>query len=242
MHKLTDDRIKWGVGALLSGVAVALGVLSWSLIAVSRANWAEATRAAGAGASGETKLDHRTSAGRRTSHVVVKKPVQVQRRGKDVMITFAPAVRAALRQYFPGFSRPHLADFDPEALEESGANEPKPWVPFADFADFDGNGLPDIALLLKNPRRQWLLVALHQTQPGVFRPNRLSHWTEENPKADIDIRTLDAGYAAFPFSASGGAFHSFPIPHPGLIFEIPGEAGTLYYFKGNRYHHVHFGW
>jgi hypothetical protein len=172
----------------------------------------------------------------RAQAAAIRKPLAVRRHGKQWIVTLAPAVRAAVRRYFPGFSTPRFVDFDPDVLE-NGAD-----VPFAAVADFDGNGLPDIALLLKNHDRQWLLVTLRQMKPGVFRPDRLSHWAEENRKADIDIRVLEGGYAAFPFSSSGGPFHSFPIPHTGIIFEIPGEAGTLYYFKGGRYRHVHFGW
>jgi hypothetical protein len=172
----------------------------------------------------------------RAQSAAISKPLTLRRHGKQWIVTLAPAVRAAVRRYFPGFRTPRFADFDLDVLE-NGAD-----TPFAAVADLDGNGLPDITLLLKNIQRQWLLVALRQTKPGVFGPDRLSHWTEENRKADIDIRVLEGGYAAFPFSASGGPFHSFPIPHTGIIFEIPGEAGTLYYFKRGRYRHVHFGW
>ena len=183
-----------------------------------------------------------TIAGGKAGQVVaVKEPMNARRRGKTVIVTLASAVQEAVRKDFPGFSPPRFSVFDPDVLE-SGAEDPKPWVPFAAVADFDGNRLPDIALLLKNRRNRWLLVALHQTSRGTFRSYRLGGWQEENPQADVDIRVLPAGYAGFPFSATGGKFPGFDIPHPGIIEEIPGESGSLYYFKGGTYRHVLFGW
>ena len=182
-----------------------------------------------------------TTRGKAGQLAAVVRPMRARRRGKTVIVTLAPAVQDAVHRYFPGFSTPRFSDFDPDVLD-SGAEDPEPWVPFAAVADFDGNRLSDIALLLKNRRNRWLSVALHQMPRGVFRPYRLNAWQEENPKADVDIRVLPAGYASFPFSFTGGEFHGFNIPHPGIIEEIPGEAGRLHYFKGGRYHHVLFSW
>jgi hypothetical protein len=177
--------------------------------------------------------------GRPTRVVGGEKPMTVQRQGKSAAVTLAPAVRAAVRLYFPGFGLPALSEFDPDALESGGKG---PRVPFATTADFDGNGLPDIALLLRNRSRHWLLVALHQTRGGTFRPYRLDRWVEQNPRAVMVIRMLPAGYAGFPFTTTGRQFHGFVIPHPGIIEEIPAEAGTLYYFRGGKYRHVSFNW
>ena len=67
---------------------------------------------------------------------------------------------------------------------------------------------------------------------------------ERHGHLDLDpvVRAKVLRTTSFPFSATGGEFHGFRIPHPGIIFEIPGEAGTLYYFKDGRYRHVHFRW
>src|SRR2546426_667210 len=115
------------------------------------------------------------SMGARKRSASVRSPMQVVREGGNGTITLASGVRRAVHRYFPGFRVASSVDFEPDLVNNSEENhqtagKPAPSVPFACVGDFDGNGLPDIALLLRDRRRRWYLVGLHLTTSGTFQP------------------------------------------------------------------------
>src|SRR3989442_5873741 len=118
-------------------------------------------------------LSHPPALGKIRQGVIVRNPIRTAGSGRKVTVTLAPAVEQALRRHFPGFHVADSGDFSPYISSALMEGRPKLFVPFACVGDFDGNGLPDVALMLKNGLRRWLFVAFHQTYRGTFRPYRL---------------------------------------------------------------------
>jgi hypothetical protein len=114
---------------------------------------------------------------------------------------------------------------------------PKLFVPFACVGDFDGNGLPDVALMLKNNHRRWLFVAFHQTHRGTFRPYRIDarQWSHDqlidsSGKVEIIFEALPLG-KYFP-----EALHlKHDDRRDGIHSVRDAEASRLFYFRDGRY-------
>jgi hypothetical protein len=107
----------------------------------------------------------------------IPEPVRITREGSTLVVVPAPTLRQSMRHYFPGYGLPPLTAFDPELRKGFSRVRPlegEPAMSFVGVGDFDGNGLPDVALFLRNRQNQWLLVAFHQTYRGTFRPYRLA--------------------------------------------------------------------
>lgn len=168
------------------------------------------------------------------------------RKGSKLIITLVPALHQAIRRHFPGYELPPITA-DPELRKSLSMSNPpsgEPAFSLICVGDFDGNGLPDVALFLKNRHNQWLLVALHQTYRGEFRPYRLArpeplsngqfacwiirhrpgrvqpYWTEKGEETERAVRSK----------------------HDWIEEEDEGATeNTGYYFKGGRYRSVHLG-
>jgi hypothetical protein len=156
----------------------------------------------------------------------VRELLQVQRSGKRLRVTLAPGIEQALHRRFPGYRVTDFGGFHPDIRTDLTERHPEPLVPFAGVGDFDRNGRPDVALLLKNRRRQWLLVAFHQTDRGTFRPYRIA-----------PIWTHDPAARAYFF------IEVLPLRHSGIrgtgIHVVWVEAASrLYYFRSDRYRYL----
>jgi hypothetical protein len=173
-------------------------------------------------------------------HVRIGALIHVVRTGKGVMITLAPSLRRAVRRYFPGYRLARRADFSSEEVGEVG-DEPSP---FACEGDFDGNGLTDSALLLKNNHRQWVIIALHQQPGGFFRPYRLEHWYQPRNRrygSCFFVRRHGPGRVGYLYTANRGVREgSMHLRHDGIDVWPPEEAGGLYYFERGGYRYVAF--
>lgn len=164
-------------------------------------------------------------------------PVRIRKiAGSVPAVTLASAVQRTIREHFPGYHLANFGDFQPlnSSLRE---RDLEPFVPFACTGDFDGNGLPDAGLLLKNSRRQWLLVALHQSRPGTFRAYRIA------PRRSSDRSPFDTPGKLYFFIEALPLRKYFPgLIRPGRRGHRDGihavwveEASTLFYFSGGHY-------
>jgi hypothetical protein len=177
-------------------------------------------------------------------------PMIVTRQGHEVTVALATAVRTALRRYYPGFSLPSLRAYDPEwqrdALGVNLADEYRAqWnlaAPFACLGDFDGNGLPDVALLVHKQHTQWRLVAFHQTRHGTFRPYQLSRWTTKVPDRHLEegIVRVPKGPITYLTGRPSLGLATMRLRHDGINFYSE-EGGLTYYFRQGRYQSVHTG-
>jgi hypothetical protein len=161
-----------------------------------------------------------------------------------LIVTMAPALRQAIRQYFPGYALPPISAFDPGLRKGFLMRTPPSGETPASFicvGDFDGNGLLDVALFLKNRRSRWLLVAFHQTYRGTFRPYRLAR-----------LEPLQTGFACWIMCHPPGRLQSYMVAagamdenekapairskHDWIELEDEGATQNFgYYFKGGRY-------
>ena len=171
---------------------------------------------------------------------IARNPIKTAGSGRKVTVTLAPAVEQALRRHFPGFHVADSGDFSPYLAPSMMEGRPKLFVPFACVGDFDGNGLPDVALMLKNGHRQWLFIALHQTHRGTFRPYRLEPrpWShdqliDESGRVHVFLEALSLR-KYFP-----EALHLKHDDRRDGIHEVwAGEASGLFYFRGGRYRYL----
>jgi hypothetical protein len=178
-----------------------------------------------------------------TQRAITTDPMRVVHSGKKVGITLAPALQRTLRRHFPGFSIPSCEDYDPalvhglqEAYQAEGRSAP--YVPFACVGDFDGNALPDIALLLKNRHGECLLVALHQTSRGTFRSYRLDHWKQRDASSDsgkMELYLERTPSGEVRYIAGHGESASMQLNHDGITEGLAEASTKLYYFRRGRY-------
>lgn len=185
-------------------------------------------------------FSHPSASGRNKQGVIVRNPIKVAGSGRKVIVTIAPAVEQALHRHFPGFRVTDFGDFSPDITSALTEREPKLFVPFACVGDFDGDGLPDVALLLKDRRRYWLLVAFHQTYQGTFRPYRVEPWQSYR---DQLIDTPGKFYffiEALPLKKY--AADALPLrhndPRDGIHMVWAESASRLFYFRKGRYRYL----
>jgi hypothetical protein len=167
---------------------------------------------------------------------ITKEPVRLTYEPNRVVVTMAPALRQAIRRRFPGYDLPPINAFDPGLRKGFLLSQPPPG--FICAGDFDGNGLPDVALFLKNRRSRWLLAAFHQTYRGTFRPYRLAR-----------LEPLQSGFAGWIMRHRPGRLRGFYVTSRGENrdvtvasgrdwIELDDEGATEnigYYFRGGRY-------
>ena len=185
-------------------------------------------------------LSHPPALGKIRQGVIVRNPIKVAGSGRKVTVTLAPALEQALRRQFPGFQVADSGDFSQYIGPAQMEVPPKLFVPFACVGDFDGNGLPDVALMLKNSRRRWLFVAFHQTYRGTFRPYRIdaSRWSHDQlidgtGKVEIFLEALPLR-KYFP-----EALHlKHDDRRDGIHSVWDEEASRLFYFRDGRYRYL----
>jgi hypothetical protein len=107
---------------------------------------------------------HDSSAGRTT-----REPVRITHKGSRPIVTLSPTLHQAIRRHFPGYNLPPLTVLVPDLRKVNRSASGKPAVSFVCSGDFDGNGLPDVAVFLKGRQNHLMLVAFHQTHRGRFR-------------------------------------------------------------------------
>ncbi len=168
---------------------------------------------------------------------IVRVPMRVTRQGKSWRIVLAPALGKAVAAHFLGYSLPRLAWFD-TSLNVT-VHAPKGDLgPFACIGDFDGNGLPDAALLLHKQRRRWLLVVLDQSFQGTFRTHILERFTAKDIRLWSSI--LDHRYTFTLACIDKAQAREEAMVHTkgdAIVFGGP-ESFTLYYYRQGRYHAV----
>jgi len=112
--------------------------------------------------------------------------------------------------------------------------------------DFDGNGLPDVALLIRpNEGAQVQLVALRQVKPNRWTLGELS---------SLDFGSgFQGGYSRFTryitprppgqvtYWSDGGKNKRLNLEHDGIEFSFYGKASVLYYWTGKGYAVVQTG-
>ena len=182
-------------------------------------------------------LSPRSALGNSKQWPIARNPIRTAGSGRKVTVTLAPAVEQALQKHFPGFHVADSGDFSQYIGPAQMEAPPKLFVPFACVGDFDGNGLPDVALMLKNSRRRWLFVAFHQTYRGTFRPYRIdaSRWSHDQlidgtGKVEIFFEALPLR-KYFPES-----LHLKQDDRRDGIHSVwDEEASRLFYFRNGRY-------
>lgn len=154
-------------------------------------------------------------------------------------VELSAPMRRAIRRHWPGYRLRAAAALGTEALEELRQEHPDARSPYAIAGDFDGDGLPDVALLLRKGERG-LLVALHGTPEGGFRGHTLlrTRWSDglyllRQPPGPLEYtRAVGedvATTAILALSADAIRFH-------------PVDAGArLYYWREGRYRAVEVG-
>ena len=191
---------------------------------------------------------------------MVRHPLRVVRRGRQLVVVLGPALRKAVDRYYPGYSLPPFGDYHPwdQYWELRGHS-----VSFACVGDFDGNGLPDAALYLMQPRRvpsrrigpgrvrrrRWLFVAFHQTREGDFQPVLIQRrwdpefWVNEYTEAynrftDYHMSRKPRG-SKLTYPTGRYSVGTMRLRRDG-ISEISddGEAQTVYYLHRGRYRWV----
>jgi hypothetical protein len=174
-------------------------------------------------------------------------PATIRHEGSKLVVTLVPALRQATRRHFPGYDLPPLTALEPGQRKLLLMSKPPPGEPTVSIlcvGDFDGNGLPDVALLLKNRQNRWLLVAFHQTYRGEFRPYRLARvqpfdtgllacWITPHPPGKVrSYMTQDEADA----KAAAQSQHDW--------IEEEDDGATYnygYYFVGGRYRSANLG-
>jgi hypothetical protein len=194
---------------------------------------------AGTGTAGAARAIRRTA-----PHALM----QVERRGKSVLVTFAPVVQRAVQRHFPGYRTARREDYDQEVIQNVAEGKRGLFVPFAVTGDFDGNRLPDIALMLVNRQDQWLLVALHQQPQGGFRPYRLHHWKTTDiwtpgTKNRSYVERVPPGSISHTYTTGAGEakIGSLKLKNDAVEQVFVEEGLMVFYFRNGKYRSVGSG-
>ena len=185
-------------------------------------------------------LSHPPALGKIRQGVIVRNPIKTAGSGRKVTVTLAPAVEQALRRHFPGFHVADSGDFSPYISSALMEGHPKLFVPFACVGDFDGNGLPDVALMLKNSHRRWLFVAFHQTHRGTFRPHRVDARQWSHDQLIDSSGKVEVIFEALPLRKYfPEALHlKHDDRRDGIHSVWDEEASRLFYFRDGRYRYL----
>jgi hypothetical protein len=169
---------------------------------------------------------------------ITKQPVRIARKRGKLIVTLVPALHQAINRHFPGYEVPPITAYEPGVRKSVLMGDPPPFIC---VGDFDGNGLPDVVLFLKNRQNQWLLVALHQTYRGEFRPYRLARVSPLGPGLFACWITRHPPGRVQPPWAEKGEEHRWPVrsKHDWMEEEDEGATESIgYYFKEGRYRSV----
>ncbi len=107
--------------------------------------------------------------------------------------------------------------------------------------DFDGDGRPDLVLLLPAKRAEdfRLLVTLNET--SGFKVTDLGSWT--GPVADLFVDVAPAGTythtEAYAFQPEPGAVESITSAHEGFYFGKIEAAADVFFIDRGQWRHVH---
>jgi hypothetical protein len=173
----------------------------------------------------------------------IREPVKVTRTGAALTVTLAPALQRALQKHVPGFALPRLDEFDPEMLTYLRKAHKEPFAPFACTGDFDGNGLPDAALFVRDRKDRWVFVAFHQAPNARFTPYRIHG-------GGTPMRLLSSDRVAefIALQPKGRVRYLIPVSdpvnlrpatmslkHDGILFAWFETASHVYYFAKGKY-------
>lgn len=158
----------------------------------------------------------------------------------DPCVELVPGnLRRALAQRFPDTRLP-LATDSREASRRYAESKGNACL-LISRADFDGDGRPDLVLLLpaKTAKDFRLVVALNGA--AGFKVADLGSWTE--PVTDLFVDIAPSGTythtEAYPFQPEPGAVERIASAHEGFYFGKIEAGADVYFLNHGQWRHVH---
>jgi hypothetical protein len=104
-------------------------------------------------------------------------------------------------------------------------------------------------LLLTNRRRQWRLIAFHQTRKGTFHPYRIGpregfpegYTSGATGKSRFYLVRQPPGRVRYPRRSEPLSRSVLHLRHDAILGEWIEEASRVYYFHKGRYRYVQQG-
>jgi hypothetical protein len=144
-----------------------------------------------------------------------------------------PGMRQALDEFAPGFQRFAASEYAPGVDTTSRAD-----------GDFNGDGIPDVALYGHDASRELLLVLL-SADSGSYRviPLQERPFSPFPNGAYMYLRTQPAGPLQIPAGLKDLLEPAPPerLEHAGIAVGYGNEAGEVYYWNGRRFVKVQTG-
>jgi len=145
-----------------------------------------------------------------------------------------------LRRHFPDWRVMRRGDFDAGVVRFAQKRGHRGEGPERCVGDFDGNGLMDVALVVR--KGDFVrFVALNQTKPGQWEPHVLSGDTYrgglQGGYKGFTIFLVRRGPGEIPYwpECANGPTGRFGLNHPGIEIVFAGKAASVYYWATAHY-------
>jgi len=149
---------------------------------------------------------------------------------KKTQLELPHAMRTALDQFAPSFEPFSPAEYSRDVVPDSTS-----WLtntPYQAKGDFNGDGLPDLALNGHDSTRELLIVLLSQPD-STYRVYPLKDIGRQPTYNHDVILPLSAAPPGYELSAPPP--HPERLPHGGIVVNYPPPTSAVFYWNGSSF-------
>lgn len=162
--------------------------------------------------------------------------------GSSYRLRLPQTLELEMKRLFSSYRLPEEQDFEGDLRSLFGAER----LPYAVWGDFNGDGLTDVALILKEetegkskPIQSAKLISFHQTREGRYNLHVLRDMTGPGPPFYIYIQLQSPGEVTYIRQVlSDSSVLQTDILHlqtEGIRFGFHGKASSLFYWAEGEY-------
>lgn len=159
-----------------------------------------------------------------------------------------------IKSYYPTLTIPDESDFDSEMLWYFRDRHNKKFFPYVCWNDFNGDGLIDVALILKSKKRYfeetphysyWYrnikIISFHNKGKGDYEPYLLWESSHFSKNALIYLFLIKPGEITYlkPIKNKEGVINlearKMELKYDGICFGFFEKASRMYYWDGEKY-------
>ena len=149
---------------------------------------------------------------------------------KKTQLELPQAMRTALDQFAPSFEPFSPAEYSRDVVTDSAS-----WVantPYQAKGDFNGDGLPDLALNGHDDTRELLIVLLSQPDSSykVYPLKDIGRQPTYNHDVTLPLSAAPPGYAL-----NAPPPHPERLPHGGIVVNYPPPTSAVFYWNGSSF-------
>lgn len=160
-------------------------------------------------------------------------PASFQTQQGSEILVLGKSLELYLKKNLPGYSVPTVAD---KKNDWKTFTTPAQLPPVHVIGDFNGDKMPDIALLLKKHDDTGAFVITHQVGPGEFQHIVLA--AEIENLSTMGISGLKAGESFEGITGKTSQREKMTLKNDAVSFFAFESAGSVFYWDGRKYKQV----